>query len=204
MSRAPGAYRVGLTGGIASGKSTVGRLLAEAGFRVIDADRLVAEIYGPGEEGTEAVRELLGDEFLDPDGAVDHAAVAARIFADEDARAQIEAAIHPLVRHRFAALAAGTDDVVVLEATLLVESGFGEDFDLVVSVEAGSDVRFARAVARGADPDDTRARMAAQGTGAARRAGAHWLVLNNGTPEGLAAVVDHLIAEIRRRAAERT
>ena len=95
------ALRVGLTGGLASGKSTVSQWLRDAGFEVIDADRLVAELYQPGGEGAAAVRALFGPDMLDERGAVDHAKVAARVFSDPAARASLEAAIHPLVRKRF-------------------------------------------------------------------------------------------------------
>lgn len=197
------AFRVGLTGGIASGKSTVARLLAARGFRVVDADGLVAELYRPGGAGASAVADLLGPEVLDRTGAVDAAAVARRVFTDAEARRALEAAIHPLVRQRFAELAGDAEGVIVLEATLLVEAGHAPDFDLVVSVEADAETRFARAVERGGDPADARARLAAQGDGSLRRAGAHRLVLNNGTLEGLEAVVDHLADTIRELAAER-
>lgn len=170
---------------------------------MIDADELVAELYRPGGAGTAAVAELLGDGFLDTEGAVDTAAVAARVFADEEARRELERAIHPLVRRRFAELATETEGPIVLEATLLVEAGYAPDFDLVVTVEADAEIRLARAVERGADPADARARLAAQGDGTDRRAAAHRHLLNNGTPEGLAAAVDQLAADIWRLAAEK-
>lgn len=170
---------------------------------MVDADELVAELYRPGGAGAAAVAELLGDGFLDAAGAVDTAAVAARVFADDETRRALERAIHPLVRRRFAELAAETEEPIVLEATLLVEAGYAPDFDLIVTVEADAEIRRARAVERGADPADVRARLAAQGDGAARRAAAHRHLLNNGSPEGLAAVVDDLAADVRRLAAEK-
>ena len=113
--------RVGLTGGLAGGKSTVAEWLRDAGFEVIDAfDRLVAELYRPGGEGPAAVRDLFGPEMLDADGAVDHHRLAERIFGDAAARARLEAAIHPLVRKLFVAQTANLTGVVVLEATLLI------------------------------------------------------------------------------------
>jgi dephospho-CoA kinase len=101
------AYRVGLTGGLASGKSTVGGWLREAGFEVIDADRLVAELHRPGGPGAAAARALFGEAVLTPAGGVDHAALAARLFSDAPARTAFERAIHPLVRQRFEEIAAG-------------------------------------------------------------------------------------------------
>ncbi len=122
------ALRVGLTGGLASGKSTVADLLVERGARVIDADELVADLYRPGAAGTAAVQSLFGDEALTPDGSVDRAVVARRVFTDAEARRALEAAIHPLVRRRFEEVAADADGIVVLEATLLVEAGYGPGF----------------------------------------------------------------------------
>lgn len=194
--------RVGLTGGLASGKSTVARLLGEAGLLVVDADRLVADLYRPGGAGAAAVAEIFGPGALDASGAVDRAAVAGRVFADDTARRRLEEAIHPLVRRRFAEIAGAAEEpVVVLEATLLVEAGYGPDFDLVVAVEAEPEVRLARAIARGLSEDDARARLAAQGDGARRRAGAGRVIDNSGDLAALEAQVAALAAELRERAA---
>jgi dephospho-CoA kinase len=237
-------YRVGLTGGIASGKSTVAEWLREAGFQVVDADRLVAELYRPGAAGVEVARRLFGDAVVTAASGVDHAALAARVFADPAARRALEEAIHPLVRRRFeeiaAAAAAGpqaagpsgpaadpmagnvtkaraltesaelpeargapsaSPGVVVLEATLLVEAGYGPGFDLIVTVEADPEARVRRAVARGLAEDAARARLAAQGDGASRRAGAHRVLHNDGSPEELRRQVEALVTEIRAAAA---
>jgi dephospho-CoA kinase len=201
MSR---ALRVGLTGGLAGGKSTVARWLAEAGFRVIDADRLVAELYAPGEAGSAAVRRLFGNEALDARGAVDHRKVADRVFADPAARRSLERAIHPLVRERFANLAREATGVVVLEATLLVEAGYGPSFDLVVTVECPADVRLARAVERGMDEATARARLLAQGDGSARREGAQRVIDNCGDVDDLRRQTDELVTELRRLAEDDT
>lgn len=197
------ALRVGLTGGLASGKSTVADLLAERRARVIDADELVADLYRPGAPGTAAVRALFGDAGLAPDGAVDRAAVARRVFADAEARRALEAAIHPLVRRRFEEVAEGADGIVVLEATLLVEAGYGPGFDLIVTVEADPEVRLRRAVARGMDEKEARARLAAQGEGDARRAAAHRVIWNDGDLAALTAQVDELVTELGQMAALR-
>jgi dephospho-CoA kinase len=195
--------RVGLTGGLASGKSTVSGWLRDAGFEVVDADRLVAELYQPGGEGAAAVRDLLGDGMLDERGAVDHAKVAARVFSDPAARAGLEAAVHPLVRQRFVEIAARAQGVVVLEATLLVEAGYGPGFDLLVTVEAPCELRLERAVARGMNPDSARARLLAQGDGDQRREAAHRLIDNSGDEQHLRRQVDELIDELKRVAAGR-
>jgi dephospho-CoA kinase len=222
------AYRVGLTGGLASGKSTVAGWLRDAGFQVIDADRLVAELYRPGEPGAAAARELFGDAVLTPAGGVDHAALAARVFADEAARGALERAIHPLVRRRFEEIAAAAaptpatapppstapaaptaaappaaapPPVLVLEATLLVEAGYGPGFDLIVTLEGDAEIRLRRAVARGLDEASARARLAAQGDGSRRRQGAHRVIENDGSLAELRRQVDELIADIRSAAA---
>jgi dephospho-CoA kinase len=192
---------VGLTGGIASGKSTVARRLAAAGFTVVDADRLVAELHGPGRPGARAVGELLGADCLRPDGGTDRARVAARVFADATARAKLEAALHPLVRERFREIATATDGTAVLEATKLVEAGFAPDFDVVVTVEAPVELRVARAVARGLSPAEARARLAAQADEATRRAAAAEVIENAGSLAELERATDALAERLRRRAA---
>lgn len=189
---------VGLTGGLASGKSTVARWLREAGFTVIDADRVVAELYLPGQPGAEAVARLFGPEVLDDKGAVDHPKVAARVFSDPEARRALEAAVHPLVRRRFEEIAAATPGIVVLEATLLVEAGYAPGFDLLVTVEAPCEVRLERAVQRGMPEEAVRARLLAQGDGEERREAAHRILDNSGDLEGLRRQVDELVVELRR------
>jgi dephospho-CoA kinase len=193
-------FLVGLTGGLASGKSTVASLLAEAGCRVVDADRLVAELYRPGQPGAEAVRELFGPEALTPEGAVDPPKVAARVFRDPEARQRLEEVVHPLVRRRFRDIAETEGEaggIVVLEATLLVEAGYVPDFDWVVTVEAPREARLQRAVARGLSPEDARARLDAQGDGAARRAAAQRVIDNDGSLEDLRLKVADLVTELR-------
>ena len=194
--------RVGLTGGLASGKSTVARWLAEAGLTVVDADRLVARLYEPGGEGAARVAELFGRDYLDSRGAVHRQKVAARVFQDDEARRRLEQAVHPLVRRRFAEIAAASAGPAVLEATLLVEAGYGPDFDLVVTVEADPELRLERAVERGMPEEEARARLAAQGDGTARRAAADRVLTNDGTLEELRRQADELLEEIRGRSAE--
>jgi dephospho-CoA kinase len=195
--------RVGLTGGLASGKSTVARWLRDEGFEVVDADRLVAELYQPGGAGAAAVRALFGPEMLDERGGVDHPKVAARVFRDPEARFALESAVHPLVRRRFEEIAAKSQGVIVLEATLLVEAGYAPGFDLIVTVEAPCELRLQRAVARGMDDAAARARLLAQGDGDERREAAHRILDNSGDTEHLRRQVDELVEELRRLAAER-
>ena len=193
-------YLLGLTGGLASGKSTVAQRLEEAGFLVVDADRLVAELYAPGGLGAAAVRELFGEAAVAADGAVDRAHVAERVFADPHARRRLEQAIHPLVRRRFREIAEVASGVVVYEATLLVESGHSEAFDLVITIEAPEERRLEWAIARGMDEESARARLAAQGNGARRRRGADRVLTNSGSLEDLHRKIDELIDELRATA----
>lgn len=195
---------MGLTGGIGSGKSTVARWLAEEGFLVVDADRLVAELYQPGGAGVGVVRELFGSDAVLADGSVDRRRVAERVFTDAAARAALEHAIHPLVRKAFAdrVSTAQPGTVAVLEATLLIEAGYRPDFDLVLSVEAREELRLERAILRGASEADVRARLAAQGSGDVRRAGADRLLQNDGSLAGLRDEVRRVAADLRARAAE--
>lgn len=190
------AFKLGLTGGLASGKSTVARLLAGLGATVVDADRLVAELYAPGAAGARAVAELFGPELLTIEGSVDKPALARRIFADPDARLRLEAVIHPLVRQRFEDLAERSQGVVVLEATLLLEAGYKPGFDRVVTIEADPERRLRRAIARGLPETEAKARLAAQGSGEARRAGADQVIWNDGDEEALAAAVKKLWQQV--------
>ncbi|MFQ5349672.1 MAG: dephospho-CoA kinase [Thermoanaerobaculia bacterium] len=188
-------FLVGLTGGIAAGKSTVASLLRDAGLTVVDADLTVAELYRPGGGGAAVVAELFGDEFLTAEGGVDHQRLAVEVFSDPVAR------IHPLVRQSFRRTAAAEEGVVVLEATLLVEAGYGPDFDLVVTVEADPEVRLRRAMARGLDEESAHARLAAQGAGADRRAVADFEIRNDGDRDDLVRQVQALLRRIATQVA---
>ncbi len=195
------ALRVGLTGGLASGKSTVARRLAEAGLTVVDADQVVAELYEPGQQGALAVAELFGPDLLAADGSVDKLALAKLVFGAPSALAQLEALIHPLVRHRFAEVANRPEGVVVLEATKLVEAGFAPDFDLIVAVEAPRELRIARAVARGLPEAAARERIAAQAGESERRRAAAIVIENEGDLADLERQVVELLARIRQLSA---
>lgn len=192
------AFRLGITGGLASGKSSVARYLEERGCRVVDADRLVAELYRPGEAGTAAVRDLFGAAYVDDDGGVDRERLADKVFGDDLARHRLEQAVWPLVRRRFERIASNAgEEIVALEATLLVEAGFAPAFDLVVSVEAPEEVRVRRAVDRGMDEEEARSRVRAQGSGELRRATADVLIDNSASTRELEREVEGLLAEIR-------
>jgi len=199
----PARLRVGLTGGLGSGKSTVAGWLAEAGFTVVDADELVAELYRPGAAGARAVEEVFGPGLLAADESVDKPALAGLVFHDPDARVLLEQAIHPLVRARFAEIAAAMDGgAIVFEATLLVEAGYASELDFLVTVEAPQELRIERAVRRGLDEPDARARVAAQSDGEARRSAADRILDNSGDLDDLRRATSALIAELSRAVAE--
>jgi dephospho-CoA kinase len=179
---------VGLTGGVASGKSTVATLLRELGAVVVDADQLAREVVEPGTPGLAAVVSEFGPEVLTADGALDRAAVGAIVFADPARRAALEAIIHPRVRTRAAEIAesARPGVLVVQDIPLLVETGQAGHFDAVLVVDVPEDVQLARAMGdRGWSEDEARARMAAQATREARLAAATHVIDNSGTREDL-------------------
>jgi dephospho-CoA kinase len=189
--------RIGLTGGIGSGKSTVSAALAARGAVIVDADRIAREVVEPGTPGLAAVAEAFGDGILAADGALDRPALAAIVFADPDARRRLDAIVHPLVRARATELAGGAppDAVVVHDVPLLVETGQAGSYDLVLVVEAPVETRVARLVRRGLSEDDARARIATQATDEQRRAVADVVLDNGGTPEQLTAQVERFWAD---------
>ena len=189
--------RIGLTGGIGSGKSTVSRLLAERGAVIVDADAIAREVVEPGTPGLAAVVEAFGTGVLSPDGSLDRPALAAVVFADPESRRRLDAIVHPLVRARATEVAAAAppDAVLVNDVPLLVETGQGSSYDLVLVVEADPETRIARLVQRGLTAEDARARIAVQATDEERRAVADVVLDNSGTPEELAAQVDRFWTE---------
>jgi dephospho-CoA kinase len=190
--------RIGLTGGIGSGKSTVAGRLAEHGAVVIDADRIAREVVEPGTEGLAEVVAAFGDRVLAADGTLDRAALAATVFGDDDARRRLNGILHPRIGRRTGELmaAAPADAVVVHDVPLLVENGLGPGYHLVLVVDAPADVRVRRIVAdRGMSEEDARARIAAQATEADRRAAADVWLGNGGARDEVLALVDALWAD---------
>ena len=194
--------RVGLTGGLAAGKSTVAQRLRAAGIAVVDADQVVADLYAPGGAGARAVAALFGDRVLDEKRAVHHARLAERVFSDDGARLRLELAIHPLVKAHFERIAEEADELVVLEAPLLVEAGFHTDCDLVITVEAEPEQRLEWAVARGLDREQAQARIAAQTEESVRVAAADLVFRNEGSLSDLEVQADALAGALRKLAAE--
>jgi dephospho-CoA kinase len=181
--------RVGLTGGVAAGKSTVSALLTELGAVVIDADVLAREVVAPGTDGLAEVVAAFGPDVLTPDGDLDRPALGAIVFGDEARRRVLEGIIHPRVRARAAEIeaAAGPDAVVVHDIPLLAESdGAAGTFDAVIVVDVPAEVQVSRMVGdRGWTREDAEARIAAQATREQRRAIATYVVDNTGTREDL-------------------
>lgn len=191
--------RVGLTGGVASGKSTVSGLLRELGAVVIDADQLAREVVERGTPGLARVVEEFGEGLLTPEGGLDRPAMGRLVFGDEQARRRLEAIVHPLVFERYAEAeaAAGADDLVVHDIPLLVESGRAGDFDAVVVVDAPRELQLERMVAhRGWTREDAESRIAAQATREQRRAVATYVVDNTGSLEDLRARVAEVHARL--------
>jgi dephospho-CoA kinase len=175
--------RIGLTGGIGAGKSTVSATFAECGGIIVDGDVIAREVVEPGTEGLSALVEEFGDDILLPDGALNRPALAAKAFVDDEKRAKLNGIVHPLVaRRREEILDAVHDDAVVVEdIPLLVETGLAPLFPLVVVVSADEETRVTRVVARGMDEADARARIKAQAPEDQRRAIADVLLNNSGS-----------------------
>lgn len=190
--------RIGLTGGIAAGKSVVARRFAELGAVVIDADELARLAVQPGTSGYDEVVTAFGPQVVAPGGALDREALARLVFADADARRRLEAIVHPQVRRlaaerEAAAAAADPAAVVVHDIPLLVETGQADSFGLVVVVAAPAALRVDRLVRlRGMAPHDAQARVGAQAPDDVREAAADVVLDGTGTDEGLRAQVDTL------------
>lgn len=193
---------IALTGGIASGKSTIAARLAELGAVVVDADAIAREVVEPGEPALEAVRDAFGDAVFREDGALDRAALGRVVFGDPAKRHVLNGIVHPAVLHRsqamFAdALARDRRAVVVYDVPLLDARGVGE-FERIIVADAPAEVRIARLVSlRGMTEEDARARVAAQLSDEARRALASDVVDTSGTLDQTLAQVDALWSRIR-------
>lgn len=186
---------VGLTGGIASGKSAVAQRLAEHGALIIDADLLAREVVAPGTAGLQEIRQQFGDTVIAEDGSLNRPALGAIVFENDDARARLNAIIHPRVRAAATEIreAAAPGSVVVEDIPLLVETGQQERFECVVVVQAPHEERIRRMVEdRGMSPDEAESRIRAQATDEQRAAAADVVLDNSGTLEELREQVDQL------------
>ncbi|NLP86013.1 dephospho-CoA kinase [Microbacterium sp. CFH 90308] len=187
---------VALTGGIASGKSTIARRLAHHGAVIVDADQLVRDVQQPGSPVLTAIATEFGERMLRPDGSLDRAALGARVFGDEAAVARLNAIVHPAVRaessRRFAeALARDPAAVVVYDVPLLVEARIGDPWELVIVAHAPADVRRRRLVElRGLTEADADARIASQASDDDRLAVADVVIDTAGTLDETLQQVD--------------
>jgi dephospho-CoA kinase len=194
--------RVGLTGGIASGKSTVAAILADLGAVVIDADALAREVVGRGTPGLERVVAAFGPEVLTETGELDRPKVGSIVFGDEDKRRILEGIVHPLVRERSAELeaAARSDDLVVHDIPLLVEAGLADAFDAVIVVDTSTEIQVGRMMRdRGWTREEAESRMAAQASREDRLAVATYVIENTGTLDELRQEVEEVYADLKSR-----
>ena len=195
---------IALTGGIASGKSTIGRRFEELGAVRIDADQLAREAVAPGSPGLRRVVERFGTELLTADGFLDRAALGSRVFGDEAALADLNAIVHPEVRRLFEerlaeARVADPSAVVVYELPLLVETGAVDGWDLIVVADAPERVRIARMVElRGMTEREAADRLARQAGDEERRVVADVVIDTSGTEARTQEQVDALWDRLTR------
>lgn len=186
--------RVGLTGGIASGKSTVSTAFTQLGVPVIDADEVAREVVAPGTPGLQAVVRRFGEQVLDPAGALNRGALRAMIFQDPQARRDLEAILHPLIRHRMDTLAeATTGPYVVMAIPLLVEGGPSDRVDRILVVDTDESAQVQRVQTRDhVDEAQARAILAAQASRAQRLSVADDVLENRGSVAELRQAVEKL------------
>jgi dephospho-CoA kinase len=191
--------RVGLTGGIGSGKSTVSERLAALGAVILDADQAARAVVEPGTPGLAQIAAAFGPGVLAPDGSLDRSKLAAIVFADQAALARLNAITHPLIRAHVkaaeeAAIKAGDDSLILVhDVALLAEWDRAKEFDLVIVVDAPTETQVERLTRqRGMSADQARARIAAQATREQRLAVADIVIDNSGTKSDL----DRRIAEV--------
>jgi dephospho-CoA kinase len=200
--------RVGLTGGIGSGKSTVSARLASLGAVILDADQAARAVVAPGTPGLASIVSTFGASVLLPSGSLDRAKLASIVFADEVALGKLNAITHPLIHEHIraeesAAIAAGGPSVVLVhDVALLAEWGRAAEFDVVVVVDVPVETQIARLTGeRGMTESQARARIAAQASRADRLAVADIVIDNSGSRADLERRVDEVWAELRARAA---
>lgn len=186
--------RIALTGGVASGKSTVARLFQALGAKLIDTDQVSRDIVAPGMPALAALVEEFGPEMLRDDGTLDRARLRERVFADPAARARLESITHPAIRERVARLCnAAGGPYQIIAVPLLVETGTQRNYDRVLLVDCDPQVQLARLMARdGLDREQARRILAAQAPREARRAVADDVIVNEADAAALAPQVESL------------
>ena len=203
-------YLIGLTGGIASGKSVVAKRLAERGAVVVDADVLAREVVEPGTPGLAAIADHFGPAVIADDGGLDRAALGAVIFSDPAERLALNAITHPAIWRRARELFAdaereNADAVVVYDVPLLAEAAADRPirFDLVVVVNASAETRLERLVElRGLSEEEARRRISSQASDAERLAMADVVIDSDGALEATLAQADDLYRRITERVSE--
>ena len=196
---------IGLTGGIASGKSTVAAMLRELRAPIVDADLLAREVVEPGTPALAEIASRFGADMLDADGRLDRKRLAARVFSSDVSRAQLNAITHPRIaeasRAAMGAMAAQGHPVALYEAALLVENRVHLGLDGLIVVAVSEDEQIARLCRRdGIDPDAARARLAAQLPLAAKVTVADWVIDNGGSTDDTRAQVERVWREVKARA----
>jgi dephospho-CoA kinase len=196
---------VGLTGGLASGKSTVAGILAERNIPVLDADVVVHDLYRPGGEGTAAVTRIFGAAVLDATGGVDRAILGGRVLRDRDLRLALERVIHPLVRQQIGRWIdeRGPVAIAVVEAALLVETGSYRAYDVLLVAHCTGDQQLERALARGIPEKRARALLKAQRPIDEKRELADVVIDNSGPRDRLEDEVDRAWTEVTRLCGEK-
>jgi dephospho-CoA kinase len=184
-------YLVGLTGGIASGKSYVASLLGELGASTVDADQVAREVVVPGSTGLVQVVGAFGFEILLPSGELDRVKLGEIVFADAEKRIELEKILHPLIKARTTQLISEQpSDIVVYAVPLLVEANVDYPFDAIITVEAGVENQVSRLMtSRQMSESDARARIGAQTSSADRVARANFVIDSSGTKEQTKAQV---------------
>ncbi len=198
---------VGLTGGIASGKSTVSAMLAERGAEVIDADHIARQVVMPGMPAWCKIREHFGPGVLHPDGHIDRQALADIVFADKSKLALLNEITHPAIFARIADRLEGLHDqdvVVVLDAALLLEAGLAQGVDVVIVIHSPREIQVERLAARGVGERDANNRIAAQLPPEKRLVRADIVIDNTGSLEDLGRRVDEVWAQLEAMLAERS
>lgn len=195
--------RIGLTGGIGSGKTTVADLFRSHGFPVIDADLIARQIVEPGQPALTELAQAFGADILHPDGSLNRGELAARAFVDPERTALLNSITHPRIQaetaRQFAAAEAAGEPAVIYDMPLLVDNGLHEGMDLVVVVDVDKQTRLRRLVdSRGLSEEDALRRMDAQVADEVRLAAADEVIDNNGPVEGLADQVAAVVEKIRR------